>query len=164
MAERERWTFVAEPKGEAYRGLIEHALRRCCPEFLLVVRDGEGLARLGQQTLRRLSSSLIAEEESLEWPGTALPPLSKPARVLRYALGEHSADVLKQQADGLYGWLHPELPEDLAFLRERQEPWLISVARERRAWLAGSRAGRDALVAAVPGLAALLADQPAARA
>lgn len=164
VAERERWTFVAEPTGEAYRGLIDHALRRCCPEFLLVVRgDGhEGLSALGHQTLRRLASSLIAEEEALEWSGTVLHPAAKPGRVLRYALAEHSAEVLKQQTDGLYGWLHPDLPEDLVFLREHQEPWLTSVARERRAWLSGSRAGRDALVSAVPELAALLAERPAA--
>lgn len=52
-----------------------------------------------------------------------------------YRLESQTAHVLKTAAHRLYEWLHPDLPEDLAFLDDQREAWLVSIAHEEDAYV-----------------------------
>jgi hypothetical protein len=64
--------------------------------------------------------------------------------------------VLKKATNALYGWVQPELPEDLCLLRDEKEAWLVSIAHERDSYLCLSEDERSRLLDALPQLAALL--------
>ena len=158
---RSRRTLRAEPRDELYRALIDFASRRCCPEFLLVVRRDVAAVPSCTQTLRRLERFLVEQTDVDEWPGTRLVPPAPPARRHRYALDDGSAGVLAQQANGLFEWRQPALPEGLTLMRTRSEPWLETIAHERYACLHLLDEEREALLAAVPAFAELLSEAAA---
>ena len=74
---------------------------------------------------------LIREETASEWPGTQL--LDSTARIDHYLLDGRSRELLIE-VNGLYSWLAPELPEDLALYQDGR-CWMASIAHERQAWL-----------------------------
>jgi hypothetical protein len=66
------------------------------------------------------------------------------------------AGVLRRSAYGLYDWQQPDLPEDLAFLRNQRPPLLTSISHERDGFLTLSDEERTDLEARAPTLAKLL--------
>ena len=158
---RSSWILRAEPRDELYRALLDFASYRCCPEFLLVVRRDVELRASCTQTLRRLERFLVEQDDVDEWPGTRLVPPAPPARRHRYALEPESAGLLAQQANGLFEWQAPALPEGLTLMRTRSEPWLETIAHERYGRLHLLEEERAALLAAAPAFAELLSDAAA---
>lgn len=97
-------------------------------KFLLIVRDQLDLDASGQQTIDELEPFLLDKQRGTEWPGTQL--LGHEATLFRYEAREGALDVLKRKTNSFYGWQQPNLPEDLCFLRERDEPLWITIAHE----------------------------------
>ncbi len=148
-----------EPQGDLYLKLIEYATTQC-DVALLVVRHSVLLAPLdpeGERVLEQLEPFLKRKAELSEWPGTEL--LGHTALVHYYNLEPQCVQILKQATDALYSWVQPRLPEDLCFLRSDGEPWLVSIAHERDAYLYLSEEEKLRLLSALP-LIASLVDEP----
>jgi hypothetical protein len=126
--DRNLYPLVGIPKDELYRGLIDAALE-VCPEFLLVLRQQVRLEVRAENVLARLQPKLLKAEMSTRWPGTELL-FGDRAEIRHYRLDAESALVLKDAAKSLFDWIHPELPEDLCFMRPDGTPWLITTAHE----------------------------------
>ncbi len=54
------------------------------------------------------------------------------AEVIRFQLNDETVDILVDAADSFFDWEQPELPEDLAVLREEGTTWLGSITHETR--------------------------------
>ena len=122
-----------EPRGAVYRRLLDHA-RSGCEYALLVVREEDWPPGGSSATaIEALSPFLVSSEKRSEWPGTVL--IAGTATVFNYKLTDDSVGVLKREAEGLYDWSAPELPEDLCLLRADLSPWLVSIAHERDGYL-----------------------------
>ncbi len=132
MAKRRAFSFHQEPRGDLYRAVIDLGSLHC-PTALLAVRDAGTLSAAGQQALESLTAFLIDAQEATSWPGTILH--SGKAVIYRYRTTPELTVSFKRLAEGLYSWQHPDLPEDLCFLRSDGTPWLASVAHEGDAYL-----------------------------
>jgi hypothetical protein len=120
-----RYSILEEPTGDSYRGLLKSA-SATCHMFSLVSRDS--------RTLDERIPPLIVEELSVsEWPGTKLE--GHRARLLRGRLTSGAVEILTEMTRGLYGWIQPDLPEDLCLYRHNGAPWMVSIAHERDAYL-----------------------------
>jgi len=112
---------------------------RWCDRFLLVRQDYPWSAR-ALETFKKLEPFLITAKQSSSWPGTTVvdtvsePPTPGPL-VLEYQLVPVSLQIPTTSAKGLYEWIEPQLPEDLALLRPDSSVWLGSIGHERDAWL-----------------------------
>src|SRR5215204_3792972 len=103
--------IVAEPEGKTYIDLLNFAASRCEP-FSLVWRDQFMFGPSAYEIKHALKSFLISNVRTDGWPGTKL--IGHEAIVRRYRVADESIKLL-HAAGGLYSWLQPNLPEDLAF-------------------------------------------------
>lgn len=87
---------------------------------------------MGRAIVAALQPACLDERRVSEWPGTKLP--SDTAILRSYALTPDAVDVLTD-VEGLFSWVQPEALEDLALCRADNEPWLVSIAHERDAYL-----------------------------
>lgn len=151
------YVFSSEPADATYRDLIKF----CCSiasEMLLVVRDpalDPGAAIRGM--LDRLDPHLMESARSNKWPGTIL--LTDQATVYRYRVSPDLASLLSETMTRLFGWLHPEAPEDLCFCRRDGEPLLVTTSHEHDAYLLLSASEQALLASRYPDLAALLREE-----
>ena len=144
-----RYFIRKQPRGDVYRALLDYGARQSA-YLLLVVQKGMALSSEGQQLLEQLTAFEIDDVESDRWPGTQL--LGRTAHVYRYSVNYFTIEVVKNAVLGLYDWVQPERPEDLALLRADESPWLASIAHERESYLEITPEERQELLAAVPGL------------
>ncbi len=142
-----RLSLLVEPAGNLYLDLVDYATSQC-EIALLVVQSTLHLDPGGKWVLDQLAPFLNQKMESSEWPGTRL--FGKTAWVYHYNLGPECAAVLKRTTGALFDWTQPKLPEDLCFLRGDGEPWLVSIAHERDAFLYLSEEEKLRLFDALP--------------
>lgn len=137
-----------EPRGSVYHTLIDYATQQC-QEFFLVMgpEDTFETHPSAQQILKRLSSWLVYQELTKEWPGTKTEV--KRSTVYYYRCDPKSASVLKGSSNGLFDW---HGPQDLCFLRTRKDPWLMTTTHEEIAYFDVHEEELKALKAHVPGL------------
>lgn len=134
-----RWsyTFKSEPKGILYKNLIDYALKECSFfQFVNKSRKGD-LSSKAEEVLEKLSLFLLEIIEADEWPGTKI--FEGKAKIHRYIFNYASAKVLKELAGGLYDWQSPDYPDDLAFIRADDSPWLVNIAHEEDSYLCLSK-------------------------
>lgn len=131
MRERERYTLGEDPTGGVYRALLEFGLSKCNNALLVVRNVAESEA--ANAILELLRHHVISEQRESKWPGTEL--LDDTAIVIRFRYDRTVADVLKTGTDHLFGWIGPELPEDLCLVRPDGRPWLVSIAHEHDGYL-----------------------------
>jgi hypothetical protein len=157
MSDREARTydFLAEPSGATFEGLIRASLTIRGAFQLVTISDWH--RRMARGALERLSSFQISSQSSTEWPNTTLAD-AEPATVFRYRATDEALATLLSLCDHLYGWVNPDLPQDLCFLRTNDVPWLISTADERIGYLNITEHEKQELVLATPGLDALIVD------
>lgn len=122
--------IVAEPKGQTYIDLLNFAASRCV-SFSLVWNDQVRFEQSAYEIKHALKPFLISNRRTDEWPGTNL--IGHEAIVRRYRVTDESVKLL-HVAGGLYSWLQPNLPEDLAFYASGGEAWLASISHEKQAW------------------------------
>ena len=147
--ERITTTLWNEPSGRVYSALVDEA-RHSCKSALLVVRDLDSIDSRATTILKMLEQHQSERTQASEWPGTRL--LQGSATVYRYHLTDGCAETLKRATHHLYGWLHPNLPEDLCFIRDDGSPWLVSIAHERDSYLQLSAAEVENLKIKLPEL------------
>lgn len=147
--ERNVYDLKSDPFHDLYRGLVDFALQTC-PLGLLVLRPDTELTEEGLSFLASLRPFVESEERSDRWPGTEL--LWDEATLFYFRLEPGSARLLKAATDHLYGWCHPELPEDLCFLRADREPWLGTIAHEEDGFFQLTEWEMRQLRHALPGL------------
>lgn len=129
----ERYWLHAEPRGAAYRALME-TVWPLTTHLLLVVRDETRLAESGVRFLERIQEDLVSVERSREWPGTSLYGDAR-ATVSRFRASPRVLETLLNAAHSLYSWTQPELPEDPSLLRDTDEPLLTTMTYEEAAFL-----------------------------
>lgn len=154
MEPRRRYDFLREPQGDVYLGLLETAIAHCSL-VLLVSRQPDSLSPSANELLDRLSPYLVSQEFASTWPGTRLLPILEPpgsALVWSYSYSGPVAGILESVTTGLYQWLEPQLPEDLALLRGRGNVWLGSIAHESDAWLEVTESELADLIRGLPQL------------
>jgi hypothetical protein len=117
-----------EPEGKAYEELVDFA-SSVCKEFLFVKRNNIYHCE-AEKLLSELSIDLVQVKEQESWPGTNLAGSS--ATVYYFKFNYKTREAIKKYVTGLFSWLPPL--EDLCFLKENKQPWLITVAHERIAW------------------------------
>ncbi|MEO7110004.1 MAG: hypothetical protein ABI183_06175 [Polyangiaceae bacterium] len=127
-------SFRAEPLGKAYIELID-ACCRVAATFGLIVRESslalpEGLSRQLERN-RPYQSEVLSVQQ---WPGTVLLG-SERALLYRYNVAPGSAAFLASAIDHLFGWVHPQLPEDLCFFRADGSVLLTTTSHERDGYL-----------------------------
>ena len=103
------------------------------------------LSVAGEQALQLLAPYLLEVQEVSEWPGTKL--YRHTATLYKYNVCPAFSELLKNLAQGLYEWEHPDLPEDLGFMLTEKLPWLFTIAHERDAVLCLTAAEVDDLMA-----------------
>jgi hypothetical protein len=140
--------IAEEPRGEVYRFLLRLA-RRSCKRFSLVWQDKLRFDSSANELTERLEPYLVSEERTDTWPGTRI--FRKNATIRHYLLNRESAGVL-QEAEGLYAWLSPRRPEDLALYTDSGDVWLATVSHEKIAWFGDAAPSREKLIDFVPGL------------
>ena len=140
--------IVAEPRGQTYIDLLNFAASRC-EAFSLVWRRQFQFEPSAHELANSLKPFQISNRSTDEWPGTKL--VGHEAIVRQYRVTDNSIKVLCS-VDGLYSWLEPRLPEDLAFYSSGQISWLASVSHERDAWFSDRSLSLDEISEHVPGI------------
>ena len=125
------YSILGEPMGEVFEALLGLAIDHCST-LQLVVRPSLGLSDKGSALLGRLQALLIEKLETARWPGTVL--MDETATLWRFRFNADSARIVTEAQPRLY-WTQPQLPEDLSLLRMSGEPWLVTIAHERDAYL-----------------------------
>jgi len=142
-----RYTIGEEPIGNAYFGLLRFALG-LCDTGLLVLRDADEITSTTAKILETIEPSIISREQQSRWPGTELTDHT--ATVFRFGYTDKVCHQLIKATDHLYGWIEPELPEDLCLMRPGGRPWLVSISHEHDGYLDLKPGEFDALIAEVP--------------
>lgn len=118
------------PKGKVYRDLIDLAFE-VCDEFVLVVRADVFSNQNVDYLLEELSSSNKEIRRQFYWPGTYCSSMST---VYYYNTDEHAMETIKKVSNSLHDWVHPDLPEDLSFIKYNKD-WLINSCHERESYI-----------------------------
>jgi hypothetical protein len=140
--------ILLEPRGEAYYELLQLA-KQHCTSFSLVWQDIFRFNESADNLKRILQPFLIREEHTNIWPGTEL--LLHKAQVCHYRLTDESVSILAD-ASGLYAWLTPGMPEDLAFYAADDSCWLLSIAHENDAAIISESISSEHIRTAFPAL------------
>lgn len=120
------------PKGEAYRRLLDYAAQHS-PSFVLAKRHQLGQHESCTEVFEKLRPFLVKKvrtSESLRRRSSLSIAYSPNDWLYFYECREDAIDILKSAADSLLDWQHPHLPEDLCFLDDEEEDWLINIAHE----------------------------------
>jgi hypothetical protein len=121
-------------RGERYKELVRYAVEHDFILGLVVrhqLRQSPNLARV----LRRLEPWQLDRELVYAWPGTRLGESTGGADLLTFQCTLHSGEVLTSEAESLWQWVQPDLPEDMCFFRQDGRPFFFSVTHERQAFL-----------------------------
>lgn len=127
------YSFSREPQEDLYKLLIRCG-RLYCSRFILVNRPTMPMDQNAEYILDSLNPWLLCKKESNQWPGTELF-FDYKAWVYNFTLNDYTEKVLIDASQSLYSWQQPFLPEDLCLLRNNGQPWLVTIAHEKEAYL-----------------------------
>jgi Leucine-rich repeat (LRR) protein len=141
------------PKGEAYRRLLDVAASHCS-SFVLVERwqlkrdtaVQSVFEKLKPHLLKKIGTSESGEHRKLNIAYT------QDAWLYFYDCNPQSIEILKSSADSLLDWQHPNLPEDLSFLDHDGNEWLVNIAHEEMMHLRISEEMAERLSREIQGL------------
>ena len=150
---RNEVTFSREPACDAYEQLLTFAASRCAT-FLLVVTRGLDLSDEAKTLLLRLQPFELRRGHSRRWPGTEL--LDDEALVIEFLFKAEARTILMNAASRLFEWQQPSHPEDLCLLDSSGQPWLVTIAHERHAYLVISQEELETMKQEAPALHACL--------
>jgi hypothetical protein len=139
---------MTEPVGAVYEGLVALAVKECST-FSLVARSEFRLDASAIRLTEALAPHIVSELSATSWPGTELA--GGAAVVRHYGLNGATAERLLS-VSGLYAWLSPAYPEDLAFYLSDGSVWLGSVAHDQFAFFEAITHSKAELQRLVPGL------------
>lgn len=136
---------------ERYESLIDFCAGRC-PKFS-VVTNMKALPGPGVSSFFAEAKSYVErEQQQTSWPGggTLLP--GNAGTVTYLTTSTESIALLKHRARSSFDWVHPDLPEDLAFYRPDDSAFFVVIGHERVAYLDASDAERAEIEQAIPGI------------
>lgn len=119
--------LTADVSSESYLSLLDIA-RRTQSLAGLVWREQLQFSPTALQLANELESCLVQERLTDEWPGTRL--FGTQAWYRLYRCDDHSFPTLTRSGS-IFGWINPQLPEDISFHLPTGECWLMSVAHEK---------------------------------
>ena len=125
-------TIFSKLNNYKYKKLITYALKEC-NKFILVIRPNTYLDNIGQELLKELNPYLIKTLLSNEWPRTETE--GEPSTLYYYDLNQKSKDILLHFSNDFSSWIHPELPEDLCFIKNNNHIWLYTSSHEETIWI-----------------------------
>ena len=140
--------ILSEPVGETYRRLLVFAEEHSS-HFSLAWRRQLTFDASAAAVQEALGPFVEREQYTSQWPGTQL--IGHSAIVRTYRMSPPCTQILAD-AGGLYAWLAPARPEDLAFYTADGACWLGSIAHEKDAWVDLERTALSRLRAVVPEL------------
>ncbi len=108
--------------GQRYQQFIDILAKRC-NRFAFVenrqLMENEELRLAAvDELLAPIKNQLIERKVQNEWETTTLG--ENTAFVYYFLLNDTTAQFLKERSDSLFGWITPELPEDLMFYEDEQ--------------------------------------------
>ena len=118
------------PRDKVYIDLIDLAFE-ICDEFVFVVRDDVFSNQNVNYLLEELSSSIKEIKRQCYWPGTYCSSMST---VYYYSTDEHAMRIIKKVSNSLHDWIHPDLPEDLSFIKHNKD-WLTNTSHEQESYI-----------------------------
>jgi hypothetical protein len=144
--------WVGQPLGTAeYHALLDFC-SSFCTGYSLVVNKRALPSHEVFAFLERAKPFLLTERQQTRWPGGGTLEPGAAATVVYFRICPSSVQLLKHASKDLYDWVHPFLPEDLAFYRADGSVMLAVIGHEQAAFLELEEQERVELAAAVPGL------------
>jgi hypothetical protein len=140
--------IAKEPKKDVYAALLDFTATRC-QTFSLVWRKQLKASESSRRIITVLNPDLYDQRTTDEWPGTRL--IGHQAVVRYYNVTKRSLKILKE-VPGLYSWLSPALPEDLAFYTSDSKCWMGSISHEKQSWFEDTALTVEEILDSVPGL------------
>lgn len=124
----QRFYLPIEPVGVTYQRLLAHMFV-AATQVSCVLRDQLGVSENCRLFLSNCHNSLIEEKVVSQWPGTEL--LDSKARIYLFHPTVSLRAAFQLATSSLYGWLQPDLPEDVTFYRQFDVPLMVSISHEK---------------------------------
>ncbi len=116
---------------EDYQLLLEKALDKCNRFAFVQRRDMMENEKVAMKSFYKLiepiKDSLIEMKEQMEWETTEL--LESTAYVFYFELNDKTKEFLLNKSNSLFGWITPNLPEDL-MLYKNEQIWVAGCSHE----------------------------------
>jgi hypothetical protein len=93
---------------------ILNCLLNYANRFSFVIRNKEFITVEEKKVIDLFQPFEFQRKETSEWPGTKLLG-GKKSTIFYYYFNQNTYKLLLQECKALYGWLHPNRPEDLCF-------------------------------------------------
>lgn len=124
--------FAVRPEleTEVYPHLLNWAAQHAA-HFHLVLPHGLDFEKSASVVLRKLQRATLRVGVTQEWAGTTAMDA---ARVVECSVTAESIAILREEA-GIFAWLYPRLPEDLAFFTADRRCVFNSVSHHEEAWV-----------------------------
>lgn len=119
--------WITKPTSE-YSGIIDFCCTRCTT-FSFVVNERAGASQAAIDLIENAKVSFKEIRDQITWPGGGTLIDGYSCQVYYIEVSGDSIQLLKT-VDGLYDWVHPNMPEDLAFYRPDEEPFFVVVGHE----------------------------------
>lgn len=122
----------ALPDRASYLALLDLCLEEC--ETFSIVLNETVVPRPSASALEaigKLKPFIVSDTKETKWPGGGTVMPGDFGRVVRVKLSPDSLLILKSLAANLHDWLHPDLPEDLAFYRRDDSVFFASISHEK---------------------------------
>lgn len=123
----EYWNVTENPSGIVYKNLIK-ALCDHSDKFQFVMRKQ---LKYNLDVLHQFQPYVICHYEASKWANT----ITKGNKAIVYVIeaNNDTCTLLQQNANQLYDWVSPKLPEDLTFIKNNFE-WFSSTTHEEYAY------------------------------
>jgi len=126
------YTLSKEPEGILYKTLLENLIK-FCDTAAFVIQEEEELSNKALKFLNKISNTVVEKKRVISWPGTKLigVELDEGALFYKIVFNENSCEIFKEETEGLFDWIEPNMPEDLSFLRPDGTEFFISISHEK---------------------------------
>lgn len=150
------WDFSEPLAGQLFVDFLNYS-KAISPSLCLMVQDGFPLCPEGQDTLRTLEPWRKSKTFVRTWPGSEIADFADYGE-WRYemALTTEVVKIVTDRSSNVYGWSHPQLPEDPHLLRPDGSVWFAATTSEKWSWLETRSGEMEGLHKSLPAVAALL--------
>jgi hypothetical protein len=143
--------FYTDPKGEAYKSLIDFVIERT-DKFVLAQRyELLGNGKRYDELMSNLEPFLLEQCRMEEMQAKSACNYSEGTYFI-YRCCEEAGSVLKEAVNGLYDWQNPKMPEDLCFWDKNGKDYLYTIAHEDICGINLSEEEGKQLADLIPGL------------
>lgn len=141
----EYWKLLENPAGGTYRQLMK-VLCDNSDKFYFVTRKE---LKYNQEILEQFQPYMIKNYKTKKWANTKTK--GSPATVYEIEANRDTCRLLQQQANSLYDWVAPHLPEDLTFIKNNFV-WFTCTTHEKSGGFTIRSGYYRNLIRQIPGL------------